>query len=79
MMDLALPDSRDHKDTLKRISAARGDCALIVITGWDPTNELINQCIQFNTDGFIVKGRGDQTAELLDAELEQAVRHRNKR
>lgn len=79
MVDLALPDSLNYKDTIKRISAVRAEAALIVITGWDATKELIDECIRFSTDGFIVKGRGDQTPALLDAELEKAVRNKNRR
>lgn len=76
MVDLGLPDSSNHRETLSKITKARQKSAVIVITGHDATKEFIDDCIRFSTDGFIIKGRGDKTAALLDEELEKAVRHR---
>lgn len=78
MADLGLPDSSGYKQTLQELGKVRCKAAVVIITGYDATREMIDDCIRFNADGFIVKGRGDRTPELLEAAISEAVAHRKR-
>jgi len=78
MVDLGLPDTVNYQDTMARIAKVRMQAAVIIITGMDATLQFIDECRKHRTDGFIVKGRGDRSPEILDAALVEAVAHRRR-
>jgi DNA-binding NarL/FixJ family response regulator len=73
LLDLSLPDS-DREATLARVLAEHPDKPPIIVTGHDdPT--FLGRMIAMGARGYIVKGRHDQSPEMLLSRLSLIRQH----
>lgn len=77
LLDVGLPETKDDMDTLQKVKGMPGtaNSAIVIVSGnSDPS--FMMEAILSSANGYIVKGSGDRTFDLIAHQCDRAIQNK---